>query len=195
MWTNQLSGIYFSDPRGRDPRRFLVEPETVLTGQRNDDALSLVPYPLADGWHRRGGRGRHLPRPVARSGHAAGHARCGWNMGHDARRASSAIVSRDRSSSSIRHEDHHHGCDIARQRRGDLLQAIAARPDPLRHGRGRPAHREPDRHHHRRRDIEQGSALARGGTARPGQRPDERAVSPRRRRPGWRSAGREPGRP
>ncbi len=49
MWTNQLSGIYFSVHEDGAPDDFWSAPETVLTGQRNDDALSVVPYPLADG--------------------------------------------------------------------------------------------------------------------------------------------------
>ena len=49
MWTNQLSGIYFSVHEDGAPDDSWSEPETVLTGQRNDDALSVVPYPLADG--------------------------------------------------------------------------------------------------------------------------------------------------
>ena len=49
MWTNQLSGIYFSVHEDGAPDNSWSEPETVLTGQRNDDALSVVPYPLADG--------------------------------------------------------------------------------------------------------------------------------------------------
>ena len=49
MWTNQLSGIYFSVHEDGAPDDSWSVPETVLTGQRNDDALSVVPYPLADG--------------------------------------------------------------------------------------------------------------------------------------------------
>ena len=67
MWTNQLSGIYFSVHEDGAPDDSWSEPETVLTGQRNDDALSVVPYPLTDGgsaWRPRSAP----PRAVARSG-------------------------------------------------------------------------------------------------------------------------------
>ncbi len=49
MWTNQLSGIYFSVHEDGAPDDSWSAPEPVLTGQRNDAALSVVPYPLADG--------------------------------------------------------------------------------------------------------------------------------------------------
>ena len=162
MWTNQLSGIYFSVHEDGAPDDSWSEPETVLTGQRNDDALSVVPYPLADGGIGVAAAvGTSLERSLDPGTLLATRAR----MEHGTRRSSvsSAIASRDRSSRRSRGDDHRRGCDIARQRRGDLLQAIAARPDPLRHRRRRPAHREPDRHHHRRRDIEQGSALREAG--------------------------------
>ncbi len=49
MWTNQMSGIYFSVHEDGAPDDSWSAPESVLTGPRSDDALSVVPYPLPDG--------------------------------------------------------------------------------------------------------------------------------------------------
>ena len=193
MWTNQLSGIYFSVHEDGAPDDSWSEPETVLTGQRNDDALSVVPYPLDRRWNRRGGRGRHLPRPVARSGHAAGHRE---PTEHGTRRSSVSSRSpraTDRPRRS-RERDHRRGCDIARQRRGDLLQALAARSDPLRHRRGVPLIASPT-------DITIDDVTSsKGPLSREAgllvlasDRTSGRYL--RRRRPRRRSAGRRPGRP
>ena len=49
MWTNQRSGIYFSVHEDGAPDAAWSVPESVMTGQQSDDALSVAAYPLADG--------------------------------------------------------------------------------------------------------------------------------------------------